>query len=73
MVDGKIYCKMTKTFKNTSQSIILPLKWVGRGVLMPIQKTSDSTTNPPNSVNNAHDFMPMKIMSLLRYKLHPNI
>ena len=33
---------------------------------------SDSTKNPPNSVNNAQDFMSIKFMSLLRNKLHPN-
>ena len=61
-----------QNFKKQSQLFLLPPKWVGRGVILPILKTHESTTNPPNSVNNAQDFMSIKFKSLFRNKLHPN-
>ena len=72
-IDGRIKCKNDQNFKKQSQLFLLPPKWVGRGVLLPILKTHESTTNPPNSVNNAQDLMSIKFKSLFRNKLHPSV
>ena len=51
----------------------LPLKWVRRGVFLPITKTINSSIFRLISVTHEQDSMPVKYNAFFKYKLHPSV
>ena len=63
---------MLKTNNKSGADIGLPLKWVRRGVFLPITKTINSSIFRLISVTHEQDSMPVKYNAFFKYKLHPN-
>ena len=69
--DEKKTQKNVKNKKKLGVDIGLPLKWVRRGVFLPITKTINSSIFRLISVTHEQDSMPVKNNAFLKYKLHP--